>query len=118
MANHSPYRMFLHLDGIAGGSTTKGHKAWIEITSVDWGVEQAVSVSGAGGGMTGAGSKQRRLWFTADSGRASPLLFEACVAGKHINNGTFEVLNGKSVVVRWVFEDMLMTSFGSGASDG
>jgi type VI secretion system secreted protein Hcp len=118
MSDDGAYEMFLLLDGIPGGSTAKGRKGWIDITGVDWGVEQAVAVSGTGGGMTGVGSKQRRLWFTARSGVASPWLFEASVAGKHVQKGTFEVQQGKSVVVRWEFEDMLVTAFGSGATDG
>jgi type VI secretion system secreted protein Hcp len=117
MADDAEYEMFLLLDGIPGGSTAKGRKGWIDITGVDWGVEQAVAISGTGGGMTGVGSKQRRLWFTAGSSAASPLLFEASVTGKHIQTGTFEIQQGKSVVVRWVFEDMLVTAFGSAATD-
>jgi type VI secretion system secreted protein Hcp len=117
MADDAEYEMFLLLDGVPGGSTANGRKGWIDITGVDWGVEQAVAISGTGGGMTGVGSKQRRLWFTAGSGVASPLLFEASVTGKHIRTGTFEVQQGKSVVVRWVFEDMLVTAFGSAATD-
>ena len=71
MTKDRQHKMFLLLDGIPGGSTAKGRNGWIDITGVDWGVEQAVAVSGSGSGMTGAGSKQRRLWFTADSGVAS-----------------------------------------------
>jgi hypothetical protein len=118
MPNDATYEMFLLLDGIPGGSTAKGRKGWIDVTGVDWGVEQAVAISGTGGGMTGVGSKQRRLWFTAGSGVASPSLFEASVTGKHIPKGTFEVQQGELVVVRWLFEDMLVTAFGSGATDG
>jgi hypothetical protein len=39
------------------------------------------------------------------------------VTGKHIQTGTFEIQQGKSMVVRWVFEDMLVTAFGSAATD-
>ena len=117
MANDGPHRMFLLLDKIPGGSTVKGRKGWIDVAGVDWGVEQAVAISGTGSGMSGAGSKQRRLLFTAGSGPASPLLYEACVAGKHISKGTFEIQRGTSVVVRWTFEDMLVTAFGSGTAD-
>ena len=117
MSNDVAYEMFLLLDGIPGGSTAKGRTGWIDITGVDWGVEQAVAISGTGGGMSGVGSKQRRLWFTAGSGVASPLLFEATMTGKHVQKGTFEVQRGKSVVVRWVFEDMLVTAFASAATN-
>jgi type VI secretion system secreted protein Hcp len=118
MAKDDPdYEMYLQLDGIPGGSTAKGRTEWIDIAGVDWGVEQAVAISGTGSGMTGVGAKQRALRFTAGSGAASPLLFEACMSGKHISEATFEVEQGKSIVVRWVFEDMLVTAFGSGATD-
>jgi type VI secretion system secreted protein Hcp len=109
--------MFLLLDGIPGGSTAKGRTGWIDIVGVDWGVEQSVAISGTGGGMTGTGSKERALRFIAGSGTASPLLFEACMSGKHITEGTFEVEQGKEVVVRWVFQDMLVTAFSSGATE-
>ncbi|HEX2286549.1 MAG TPA: type VI secretion system tube protein Hcp [Mycobacterium sp.] len=111
------YEMFLLLDGIPGGSDAKGRKGLIDIIGVDWGVEQAVAISGTGSGMTGTGSKQRALRFTAGSGAASPLLFEACMSGKHIAEGTFEVQREESVEVRWVFQDMLVTTFSSGATD-
>lgn len=115
--NDLPYTMFLLLDGIPGGSTAKGREGWIDITGVDWGVEQAVAVDGGSGRMTGVGAKQRALRFIAGSGAASPLLFDACMAGKHVPEGTFEVQRGESVVVRWAFQDMLVTAFGSGAID-
>jgi hypothetical protein len=47
---------------------------------------------------------------------ASPLLFDACDR-KHLKEGTLEVQQGKSVVVRWVFQGMLVTASGSGAAD-
>jgi type VI secretion system secreted protein Hcp len=117
MPDDREFEMYLLLDGIPGESAAKGRKGWIDITGVDWGVEQAVAISGTGGGMTGTGSKQRALRFSAGSGASSPLLFDACMSGKHIQTGTFEVQQGKAVVVRWVFEDMLVTAFGSGATD-
>lgn len=118
MAKDDPDQaMYLLLDGIPGGSTAKGRKGWIDVTGVDWGVEQAVAISGTGGGMTGVGGKQRALRFIADSGAASPRLFQACMSGKHVKKGTFEVQRGKSVVVQWVFEEMLVTTFSSVAND-
>lgn len=118
MAKDDPdHAMYLLLGGIPGGSTAKGREGWIDVTGVDWGVEQAVAISGAGGGMTGVGGKQRALRFVADSGASSPLLFEACMSGKHVQKGTFEVQRGKSVVVQWVFEDALVTTFSSGTVD-
>jgi type VI protein secretion system component Hcp len=116
MAEDGPHTMFLSLDDIPGGSTVKGRKGWIDIVGVDWGVHQSVAFTGAGG-MSGIDPKQRVLQFTAGSGVASPLLFEACMTGKHVKTGTFEVKHGKSVVVRWVFEDMLVMTFDSRAGD-
>ncbi|MEO3761573.1 type VI secretion system tube protein Hcp [Mycobacterium sp. B14F4] len=112
------HEFFLRLDGIPGGSAAKDRSGWMDVVAVDWGVEQAVAVSGAGGGMTGVGAKQRALRFVIVSGVASPLLFEACMNGKPLSEGVFEVQRGKSVAVRWVFEDMLVTSFSSETSDG
>jgi type VI protein secretion system component Hcp len=116
-ASNGEYKMFLLLDGIPGGSDAKGREGWIDIIGVDWGVEQAVAISGTGAGMTGTGSKQRALRFIAGSGAASPLLFEACMSGKHITEGIFEVQRQKSVIVQWIFQDTLVTAFGSSATE-
>jgi type VI secretion system secreted protein Hcp len=114
--NHE-YDMFLLLEAVPGASTAKGRKDWIDVAGVEWGVEQSVAISGTGGGMTGTGAKHRALRFTAPSGAASPLLFDACMSGQHIKTAAFEVQHGKSVVIRWTFEDMLVTSFTSEADD-
>jgi type VI secretion system secreted protein Hcp len=111
------YQMFLRLDGIPGSSAAKGRDGWIDVIAADWGVEQAVAVSGTGGGLTGVGGKQRALRFVTISGAASPLLFEACITGKPLAQGVFEVERGESVRVRWAFENMLVTSFSSETAD-
>jgi type VI protein secretion system component Hcp len=116
MADDSTDKMFLRLEGIPGGSTAKGRKEWIDVIGADWGVHQSVAIDGTGL-MSGFDPKQRSLKFTANSGVASPLLFEACVTGKFIPKGTFEVQRGKAVVVRWHFEEMLVTAFDSKTTD-
>lgn len=116
MADDRTDKMFLRLEGIPGGSTAKGRKEWIDVIGVDWGVHQSVLFDGSGS-MSGVDPKQRSLKFTANSGVASPLLFEACVTGKLITKGAFEVQRGKAVVVRWLFESVLVTAFDSRTTD-
>ena len=74
---------FLALTGIPGDSTTVGHVGEIDIASFSWGL--ANTTTGGGGGGGGAGRATfRDLSFVARTGVASPLLFQTCAAGRHL----------------------------------
>jgi type VI secretion system secreted protein Hcp len=90
---------FLALDGIPGDSTAEHHRGQIEVRSFSWGVEHAASPGGGGGGGAGRAAFSD-LAIAADSGRASPLLFQACAAGQHIRSA---VLVGERAPTRFTF---------------
>lgn len=77
---------FLKLTNIPGESADAKHKDEIDIESFSWGLSNAGTVLG-GGGSTGRASFTD-FSFTAGSSKASPLLFEYCAIGKHIQDAT------------------------------
>jgi type VI secretion system secreted protein Hcp len=79
---------FLKLDGIKGESQVKGFEDQIQIESFHWGVAEVISQSGGGGGAVAGRPTKKDFLFTAASSKASPLLFQTCVSGKHITEGT------------------------------
>jgi type VI secretion system secreted protein Hcp len=88
---------FLALDGIPGDSTTVGHSGEIDVTSFAWGVAHATGGSGSGGGAAGRATFQDLL-FVARTSVASPLLFQACAAGRQLRTA---VLTGERGVNRF-----------------
>jgi type VI secretion system secreted protein Hcp len=113
--------MFLRIDGIPGESTRKGHEKWIPLESAGWGVSQVVAAHhGAGGGAARGRAEFRPAVFSAWTSVATPLLFEACVSGRHAATASFEaVRTGESpaVHVRWDFEDVLITNLDMAGSE-
>ncbi len=120
--------MFLRIDGIPGEGTHKGHENWIPVLAADWGVSQAVAAAhgaggGAGGGAGAAAGKAefRPATFTAWASAATPLLFEACVSGRHAQSATFEAVRSGDrpvVAVRWDFEEVLVSTLGMTGGEG
>ena len=76
--------MFLKIEGIVGECQKDGHKDEIDILSFSFGATQTASWShgGAGGGSGKADISDISIMKRVD--KASPLLFSACSAGKHI----------------------------------
>ena len=81
---------FLKIEGIAGESTDQQHKDEIDVLSWSWGATQAIASGGSGGGTAGKVSMQD-FHFTTRVNKASPLLFETCASGKHIDTATLSV---------------------------
>jgi type VI secretion system secreted protein Hcp len=111
--------MFLRIDGIPGEATQKGHEAWIPVMSADWGA--SADAAGPHGGGGGAGRAEfRPAVFTAWASVATPLLFEACVSGRHAATATFEGVHAgqnAGVAVRWDFEDVRVANLGMSGSE-
>src|SRR6478609_7410280 len=73
-----PTDYFLKLDDVQGDSTDNGHPNEIVVVSWSWGVVTT-------GGDVGTGSAKADkldLQFTAKTGKASPILFQAAASGK------------------------------------
>jgi type VI secretion system secreted protein Hcp len=81
----------LEIDGIQGESTDSKHPNTIEVESFSGGATNTGSFgSGTGGGGAGKVNLQD-VHFTAQVSKASPNLFAACAAGKHISKATLYV---------------------------
>jgi type VI secretion system secreted protein Hcp len=109
--------MFLKLAGIKGESHDHKHKDEIEVLSFSFGASQSVS-HGSGGGAGKVSFQDFRIVKNVDS--ASPDLFDAVCAGKHIQEGTLTVRKAghkESVDFYKVsFEDVLISSVGPGGT--
>ena len=88
---------FLKIEGampaIEGESTYTGHEKEIQVVSFQSGVTQTISI-GKGGGGAGAGKAEfssLKVFKYVD--KASPALFVACAAGKHIPTATLFVVS-------------------------
>jgi type VI secretion system secreted protein Hcp len=78
----------LKIDGIKGESTDARHRDEIAVDGWSWGV--AAGAAGTGGGGVGKASFSD-LSFTHRVDRASPLLWRACVTGRHIKEAVLSV---------------------------
>jgi type VI secretion system secreted protein Hcp len=111
---------FLVIDGIKGEShdDKMKSKGAIDVESWSWGETQAGTHSGAGGGGAGKVSMQD-FHFVMKQNKASPDLFLACAAGKHIPKAelTCRKAGGKQEEFFKVkMSDLLVSSFQTGGS--
>jgi type VI secretion system secreted protein Hcp len=74
---------FLKIEGIDGESTDATHRGEIIIESFSWGMSNAGTFAGGGGGGAGKVSMQD-IHFTRRLDKASPMLMLACATGQHI----------------------------------
>ena len=80
--------MFLKLEGVPGESRDQKLSDHIEILSFSWGATQ----QGAYGTGTGGGAGKahiQEIAFTHFMDKASSVLWQMCVSGKHIGKGEF-----------------------------
>jgi len=101
---------FLKIDGITGESTDLAHENWIEVLSMSAGMARS-SVPG-----TDATDFQE-LSILKVYDKASPILYRSCAAGDPIVSATLEVRESTGthqVFLRWVFEDLLVSSIRPG----
>jgi type VI secretion system secreted protein Hcp len=82
---------YLQIGDIKGESTDEKHKGWIEVSHVDWSVNQprAAAVSTAGGHTNGKADLSE-VSFTKLADLSSPILFQHCAMGKTIPKAVFE----------------------------
>ena len=77
---------FMDVDGIVGESLAKGFEKKIDIFSFSWGAHSPVSVGSGTGGMSASKVSISSFNVMKKTDAASPLLFEACCTGQHINS--------------------------------
>jgi type VI secretion system secreted protein Hcp len=75
--------IFLKLDGIKGESTDTQHRDEIDVASFSWGLSQQ-RTTGTGGGSGAGKADFQDLHVVTNVSQASPQLFLACAASRHI----------------------------------
>lgn len=111
---------FLKLDGIDGESRDSKHKNSIDVESWSWGESQTGSHAGGGGGGAGKVSMQD-FHFVMKVNKASPKLLLACATGEHIKKATLTCRKAggqQQEYMIWTFNDLLVSSFQTGGSQG
>jgi type VI secretion system secreted protein Hcp len=93
---------YLLIDGIKGESQDDGHKNWIELLSLDFGVDQPRSATAStGGGHTAERAEVDDILVSKLADLSTPVLLQYCAMGKTIPKAKIEVLradgNGKPV---------------------
>src|SRR5947199_10042811 len=113
--------IFAKLGDIKGESLDDKHKDEIEVLSWSWGVTNAVTVSGSGGGQGKASFHD--LSFTHKIDKASPVLMQACATGVHLKEATIthrKAGKGQQEFLVIKMNDVIVTSVthGGSGSDG
>ncbi len=73
--------MFLKVEGVTGESSSKGHEGWIEVTSMEFKIENTVTLGAGSGTITASKAKGSALTITKLLDRSSPVLFLGCASG-------------------------------------
>ena len=75
--------VYLQIEGIKGESADSNHPAWIECTSVHWGMTQPRSATAStGGGHTAERAELDDIIFQKLADLSSPILMQTCVMGR------------------------------------
>jgi type VI secretion system secreted protein Hcp len=86
-----PFNAYLKIDGIDGESRDRNHKGEIDVLAFSWGIKQAVSQTGGGGGAGKAQISDFQIVKSLDI--ASPQLFAAVCTGQHFDGAVFTIEN-------------------------
>jgi type VI secretion system secreted protein Hcp len=90
---HMAIDVYLQLDGIKGESMDGEHKDWIECSSVHWGIVQPKSAtSSTAGGHTAERAELADIALHKVADVSSPILMQACAAGRTIPTARLEFL--------------------------
>jgi type VI secretion system secreted protein Hcp len=114
--------MFLKLDSIPGESKDQKYPDHIEILSFSWGaIQQGAYNTGTGGGAGKAHVQEPQFTHFVD--KASTVLLQMCVSGKHITKGEFIArragADGKpQPYLNLKFDDLIVSSVQTSGSHG
>ncbi len=111
--------IFAKLGDIKGESLDSKHKDEIEVLSWSWGVANAGSPRGGGGGQGKASFQD--LSFTHSIDKASPLLLRACATGVHMKEATVthrKAGKGQQEFLIIKMNDVIITGVTQGDSAG
>lgn len=116
--------VYLQIDGIKGESQDAGHKDWIEVLGVNWGVNQPRSATAStAGGHTAERAELKEITFQKLADLSSPILMQYCAMGKTIPKARFEFMradgDGKPICYFSIdLENVLIGGFHPGIEPG
>jgi type VI secretion system secreted protein Hcp len=111
--------IFAKLGDIKGESLDSKHKDEIEVLSWSWGVTNAGTIRGGGGGQGKASFHD--LSFTHNIDKASPVLMRGCATGTHLKEATItrrKAGKGQQEFLIIKMNDVIITSVTSDDSSG
>jgi type VI secretion system secreted protein Hcp len=114
---------FLKLDTIKGESKDSKHTGEMEIYSFSFGASNPTTIGSASSGAGGGKVHFSSFSFMKKTDSASPLLFQACCSGQHIDTGglTLRKAGGDNPLeyLKWKFKTVFVESIQwSGSSGG
>jgi type VI secretion system secreted protein Hcp len=111
--------IFAKIGDIKGESRDDKHKDEIEVLSFSWGVTNASTDSGGGGGAGKATFQDFSIVHTID--KATPLLLKACATGTHLKDATIthrKAGKGQLEYLIVKLNDILITGVTHGGTSG
>src|SRR4030095_11108056 len=114
-----PSDIFAKIGDIKGESTDDKHKDEIEVLSFSWGVTNAATIGGGGGGAGRATFHDLSFIHTSD--KASPRLLQACATGTHLKEATIthrKAGKGQQEFLVIKMNDTIITSVTDGGTTG
>jgi type VI secretion system secreted protein Hcp len=112
--------IFAKIGDIKGESVDAKHKDEIEVLSFSWAVTNPPPAGGGGGGGAGKATFQD-LTIVHRIDKASPVLWQACATGKHINDATIthrKAGKGQHEYLIVKMNDVIITGVAHGGSSG
>lgn len=109
--------MFMKLGDIKGESTDDKHKEEIDVLAWSWGVSNAGSTHGGGGGKANV----QDISFTKYVDKSSPNLMQFCCSGKHFDKALLTVRTAGDKPLEYLkvnLETVKITSVSTGGSGG
>ena len=115
------YDAYIQLEGIPGSATDDKHKAWIEVLSFSWGVEQQGASRSVGGDQTTGKANLRDVTFVKVVDQSSPKLALMCASGGHIPKGVIDwcqATGQKHCFMKYTLSDIVISAVQVGGNTG
>jgi type VI secretion system secreted protein Hcp len=113
---------FAKIGDIQGESNDARHKGEIDVQSWSWGVSQAATVAGPGGGGAATGKPTfQDFQFTHAVDKATPNLLKACATGQHIPDAIITIRKagaGQQEFLTITMSDVIVTGVHPAAPAG
>jgi len=103
--------VYVQIEGIKGESQDDKHKDWIEVAGIHWSVHQPRSATAStAGGHTAERAELSDISFSKLADLSSPILAQACAAGKTIPKAKFEFFRADGNGTRVKYFEIVLTN--------